>query len=192
MKKIVRMSRVIALLAALALVVAACGSGDDAAVAPTAPPSADEPAPLPPNPDRDSEPLTGAACLVGEPDCNDTGVIGDEPMVLPPPGDGPATLGGFVVDGGLTIPDALSTDAVGVIAVKGFLMVDDDGARLCELLAESFPPQCGGASIAITGYEEVLGAPLQTEQGISWTNDYVTFLGEIIDGILVVDATVAQ
>ena len=85
MKKIVRMSRVIALLAALALVVAACGSGDDAAVAPTAPPSADEPAPLPPNPDRDSEPLTGAACLEGEPDCNDTGVIGDEPMVLPPP-----------------------------------------------------------------------------------------------------------
>ena len=194
MKNLVRMSRVIALLAVLAIVAAACGSGadDDGAAAPTAPNPAEEPAPLPPNPDPGSEPAIGAACLEGEPDCNDTAAPGDEPMDLPPPGDDPGTVSGFVVDGGLSVPDALAGGVSGVIAVKGFLFVDDDGARLCELLAESFPPQCGGASLPITGYEEVLGVPLNTEQGISWTDGYETFLGEIVDGTLVVDPLVAQ
>ncbi len=76
--------------------------------------------------------------------------------------------------------------------MKGFLLIDGDGARLCEALAESLPPQCGGASIPVSNYEEVLGTPLQSEQGVSWTDETVSFLGEIVDGTLVVDPFVAQ
>ena len=62
---------------------------------------------------------------------------------------------------------------------------------MCDLLAESLPPQCGGAVISVTGYEEVLGTPLKSAQGVSWTDELVSLLGEIVDGTFVVDPTVA-
>ena len=75
----------------------------------------------------------------------------------------------MLVDGGLSVSEALVTDATGTIAVKGFLVADDRSARLCELLAESMPPQCGGAWIEVSGYEGALSAPIQSAQGIDWT-----------------------
>lgn len=195
MKLRIRLSMV-AVIAALALVAAACGSGDDASDAPVAPTQgSEEPAPLPPNPNSDETPPAAGACLEGEPECNDTPQPGEVPQDLPPPSDEPVSPGGSqgaLVDGGLTVTEALNTDATGVIAVKGFLVIDGNGARLCEALAESFPPQCGGASIPVSNYEEVLGTPLQNEQGVSWTDGTVSFLGEIVDGTLVVDPFVAQ
>ena len=59
------------------------------------------------------------------------------------------------------------------------------------MLAESYPPQCGGASIPVTNYEEVVNVPLNSNQNVTWTDDRVTFFGEIIDGVFVVDPTVA-
>ncbi len=97
----------------------------------------------------------------------------------------------MLVDGGLTVSDAIGGGASGVIAVQGFLLIDAEGARLCEVLAESFPPQCGGPSLPVTGYEEVLASPLSNSGDISWTDQTVSLLGEIVDGTLVVDATVA-
>ena len=171
MKKPFRLT-VVAAFAALILVAAACGSSDDEP-SPTAPPS-----------------TVAGTCLENAPDCGD--IPGEEPTgPLGDPSVGGGS-GGFLVDGGLTVSEALATDATGIIAVKGFLVVDDSGARLCELLAESFPAQCGGASIPISGYEEVLSVPLNNSQGVSWTDDLVSFLGEIVDGTLVVDPLVAQ
>ncbi len=63
--------------------------------------------------------------------------------------------------------------------------------RLCEALAESFPPQCGGASVPVSGHVGTSSIPLVSEQGVTWTDQPVTFLGEIIDGTLVVDSTVS-
>jgi len=37
------------------------------------------------------------------------------------------------------------------IAIRGFLLIEPNGARLCALVLESYPPQCGGASIAVRG-----------------------------------------
>lgn len=188
-------SRILLAVAALAIVAAACGDSDpEPASSPTAPVVADDPASLPPNPNADVDPTApiAGACLEGEPDCIDTGVITDEPLDLPPPSDEPVAPSGMLVGGGLTVTDALSTDATGVIAVQGFLFVVDGEARLCELLAESFPPQCGGADLPVTNYEEVLGVPTQEAQGVTWTDELVTFLGEIVDGTLVVDPLVAQ
>ena len=53
---------------------------------------------------------------------------------------------GFVVDGGLTVPEAIAYEGNQVVAVQGFVYRDGQTDALCELLAESYPPQCGGAS----------------------------------------------
>jgi hypothetical protein len=88
------------------------------------------------------------------------------------------------------VSEALATDASGIIAVKGFLVTDETGARLCEALAESYPPQCGGASVPVVGYEEMVDVPLQNAQGVTWTDDVLSLFGELLDGVFVVDPTV--
>lgn len=173
-----RRTRHLALFTALALALAACG----------APGAGDAAADLPVNPDPNGSGQIAGACLEGEPDCNDT------PGDLPPPGDSadePLAPSPALVNGGLTVSEALATDAEGAIAVQGFLLVADGTSLLCDALAESFPPQCGGPSIEITGYEEALGAPITSAQGVSWTEESVGFLGEIVDGTFVVDPTTA-
>ena len=92
-------------------------------------------------------------------------------------------------DGGLSVSDALDSNVVGVISVNGFFFDDGTGPRLCAALAESFPPQCGGRSLPVSGHESALQVPITVEQGVSWTDQTVTLTGEIIDGTLVVDAT---
>lgn len=157
--------------AAFALITAACGT------------SAEE---VPVNTNPDVNPAISGACLVDEPDCNDTGAIGDEPIDLPP-SSGDVTTGA-VVDGGLTVSEALTTDAIGILAVGGFLVDDGTTARLCEALAESFPPQCGGASIELASYSTIDPDSLKTEQGVTWTDDHIIMFGEIVDGVFDEDA----
>jgi hypothetical protein len=172
-------SRSVIAFTVLLLVLAACGAEVDTGELPINDNPGDTPAPL-------------ATCIEDEPECNDTGVVNDTPQDLPNDGEDDvlSPSSGMVVDGGLTISDALGTDATGVLAVKGFLVADDSGALFCELLAESLPPQCGGASIAIEGYDEVVSVPLKEAQGVTWTDDVFTVFGEIIDGVLVVDNSV--
>jgi hypothetical protein len=127
---------------------------------------------------------------VDEPDCNDLGPLPSGEDV--PPSLEPGTAGGMIVDGGISVSEAVSGDVSGVIAVRGFLFDDGSGWRLCDALAESFPPQCGGESVAISGHEEVVDVPYLNEQGVTWTDATVTVLGEIVDGTLVVDSTVSS
>jgi hypothetical protein len=183
------LGRLPAIVVTMMLLAAACGGGA----------SDGDPASIPPNNNPGETPGFSSACIEGEPDCDDTLVVGDEPQDLPNEGGEPVvgtgggvvSSGGMLVDGGLTVSEALTTDATGTIAVKGFLVEDGSGARLCEALAESYPPQCGGASIPVIGYEEVLSAPVSTAEGVTWTDVSVSLLGEIGDGTLVVDATVS-
>jgi hypothetical protein len=144
---------------------------------------------LPINSDPDSAPPAAGACVVDEPECNDTGVLPDDANPLPPPSD--ATMsGGMVANGGLTVSEALVSDVGGVIAVQGFLFDDGSGPRLCETLAESFPPQCGGASLPVSGHEEAVNIPMLEEQGVTWTDQTLVLFGEVVGGTLVVDPTV--
>lgn len=159
--------RLMAVVIALALFAVSCGT------------SAEE---VPVNTNPTAAPGIAGTCLADEPDCNDNpGVAGGEtPVDLPPAGD---VSNGAVVDGGLTISEALATGATGILAVKGFLVDDGTTARLCEALAESFPPQCGGASVELTGYETIDPDSLKTEQGVTWTDDVTTMYGELADGV---------
>ena len=183
MTKVGLLTRGLALMAALMLVLAACGSTDGGDTGEL---------PLNDNP-SDTPPAAAGACLEGEPDCNDTGDM-NTPGPLPLDGSsdegGGVTGSGALADGGLTVSEAMATDATGTIAVQGFLVADGTGARLCEALAESYPPQCGGASVPVMDYEEVVGVPLQNAQGVTWTDDLLSLFGELVDGVFVVDPTV--
>ena len=201
-------ARVALLTMAIALTAAACGSSTttsptDTGQAEPAPTGAELPVADTPN---DDGPVA-STCLAGEPDCQYKGAADEDVRDLPPPIDaepepdpaGGTVSSGMLVDGGLSVAEALETDATGVIAIRGFIVADEGSVRLCELLAESFPPQCGGASIVLAGFsadglaelpnDETLG--LDTAQGITWTNQSVSFLGELADGELVIDPLVA-
>ncbi|MCP4966996.1 MAG: hypothetical protein GY926_17410 [bacterium] len=155
------MKKLLLLIATLVLLATACGGGDDNAAA------------LPAN--DGAEPAIDTTCLADEPECDD--IPGGEPQDLPAPGD---------VEPMVAVPVADAVDMVGNVSVTGF-MVDVDGViRLCEALAESFPPQCGGASITITSSEQIDPDDLQNEGSLTWTDKGVTVFGEMVDGTLVV------
>ena len=58
--------------------------------------------------------------------------------------------------------------------VSAFVVWDSASARLCDLLLESFPPQCGGLAVVIADPENIDTAlfgetQLQAAQGVRWT-----------------------
>lgn len=155
--------RIGAVIAALALVAAACGGAveetvDTAAVIDADPSASDEPLFI------DDEPTDGAT---------------------------PGAVSGLVVGGGLTISEALATEATGILAVQGFYVSDGTEARLCESLAESFPPQCGGQSIVVSNIDVGSLGPVSSEAGVEWTDGTVVVFGEIVDGVLEVASNVS-
>ncbi|MBK5269082.1 MAG: hypothetical protein JJE47_16800 [Acidimicrobiia bacterium] len=171
--------RLAVLLAALMMIAAACSSADS-----------DDPAQVPVNDQPNDNPVASGACTIDEPNCNDT-VIGGEPQVLPGDNSDAGSSGGMTVDGGLSVSDALSGGVSGVLAVQGFIVDDGTGAKLCEALAESFPPQCAGASMPISGYETAITTPFINEQNVMWTDQTVSLFGEIVDGTFVVSSAVS-
>ena len=85
------------------------------------------------------------------------------------------------VDGpGLSVADALGHQATDdIVAVSGALFVSADGTvLLCDAIAESFPPQCGGERIRVEGLDLAAVPGLQTEGDVSWAEG-VTLLGSV-------------
>lgn len=70
----------------------------------------------------------------------------------------------------------LDGDAPVEATVSGYVVWDDSGARLCEVLMESFPPQCGGSFVAIAN-PEALTMALEQEQSVRWSNDRIRVSG---------------
>ena len=85
----------------------------------------------------------------------------------------------------LTVDEARS--ASGRHSVTGALVARDDVVNLCQALAESFPPQCGVASIEVNGLDFSTIPDLRTESGVSWTDRPVTLTGVLESGVLTVD-----
>ena len=106
------------------------------------------------------------ACLVGAPDCEDT-TSSDLPAIEP--------------ERGVSVAEASAQPIDGAFELRGFFFADGSGARMCETLLESFPPQCGGASIPVGDFEVEL--PLSSESGVSWTDQLVYLEGEIVGGV---------
>ncbi|MEQ8719063.1 MAG: hypothetical protein RIE08_15750 [Acidimicrobiales bacterium] len=185
----------VALLAALALVAAACGD-DDADVGVGGDDTSDQ-VPGPgdeaalPVADDESLPPAAGACLEGTVDCNDT--PGDlEGPELEPGDESVEPVTGMLADGGLSPEEALAMGpAAGVIAVTGFILDDATGTYLCGALAESYPPQCGAGAIELQGFAlEMVAAPFTVADGVTWTDTPVSVFGVVVNGVMTVDEAV--
>lgn len=121
--------------------------------------------------------LAAAATLAG---CGGDDVAADDAA----PGSTVPQTSGLGAGPGISIDDALASDSDEMLLVNGNLLAQDGEVRLCSALAESFPPQCGGASLVVEGLklEEVDG--LVSEGDVSWTDRPIQLLGVVGDGTL--------
>ncbi len=122
-----------------------------------------------------------AACGNGaEPTCHSVSVTPS----------GPRTTGGTTPTESnppttpIEIGQALEAAEGSEVTVSGFLIVDRDGiTRLCSLLAQSYPPQCGGDRIDLLGFDASSVPDSETPEGPSeigtarWTNSQITVTG---------------
>lgn len=116
----------------------------------------------------------------------------DVPLVT---GDGTSTtgrggtIGAPAPGGGLTVEEAIASDAGEPLTVAGYLFVRGGDAKLCDAMLESYPPQCGGPSLVVEGLdvEEVEG--VRSEGGMAWTEERVSLLGEVVGGAIRVTST---
>lgn len=127
--------------------------------------------------------LAGCAATTGDDPVTDDG---DTP---PSSGGGGTTAdavlivepGSTATGPGITITDALAQ--VGgdqPLLVNGSLFVDaDGGALLCEAVAESFPPQCGGLRLEVRGLDPE-GQVLEEADGVRWAES-VQLLGRVVE-----------
>ena len=114
----------------------------------------------------------GAAgtCLPGDPNCVD---VGNDAPTQP-------------------LPDSIPLDdSEGPLPINfgGFFYSDGETSRLCDSLAESFPPQCGTTiqvieapfEVVLEHVAESFGNPddarISTEQGIWWTDEWINLDG---------------
>ncbi len=160
--------RILALVGVVALVSAACGSSETTSDLPG---DTQPAAGLPLDTGGGGDDSDAATCLADEPVCEDTFPDSGEPTEVPSPGVPVATVVGTSIDGGFVI--------------AGFYVADANGVRLCEALAESFPPQCGGASIIFDNTAGAALGPLSIEQGVSWSEQPILVEGSVVDGVFV-------
>jgi hypothetical protein len=107
------------------------------------------------------------------------------------PQPGPPSSGAPIPGGGLTVEEAIASDLEGPLMVTGALFAVADGpVRLCSAIAESYPPQCGGASLVVEGLDLATVPDLQVEGDVSWAEG-ASVLGTVEDGVLTVSATSA-
>lgn len=92
---------------------------------------------------------------------------------------------------GISVDDAIDSASDGPVLVNGYLFVDADGVvTLASAIAESMPPQPGGARLTVEGlnpgeYE------MSESQGIRWTDSQVQVLGAVEGDTLVVTPTMS-
>lgn len=92
---------------------------------------------------------------------------------------------------GISVDDAIDSASDGPVLVNGYLFVDADGVvTLASAIAESMPPQPGGARLTVEGlnpgeYE------MSESQGIRWTDTQVQVLGTVEGETLVVSPTMS-
>lgn len=96
--------------------------------------------------------------------------------------------GQMLAASGLTVSELLAdTTGEPVVALAYVVVAPQAGARLCESLAESSPPQCGGASIAATGLPPEMIDGFRSQSGIRWSDGPVQLIGTVRGGTFIND-----
>ena len=93
--------------------------------------------------------------------------------------DAPASQssGAVLPGGGLSVAEAVATDAEPPLAVTGWLVRSDEGARICSSYAPNADEPCGEPSLALEG---------DVAQG---TGEKVSLLGSVDGDTFVVSST---
>ena len=91
---------------------------------------------------------------------------------------------------GISIREALTSDLKGPLLVNGHLHVQNDQARLCEILAESLPPKCGGRILVVKGLDLKTMDGLTSAGSVTWSDQLVQVLGTVEGEVLTVAETV--
>ena len=82
-------------------------------------------------------------------------------------------------------PGSVTTSTDGrEVAVVGYIFDDGSSVRVCEALAESYPPQCGGSSATVVGLDTASVDGISAEGNLSWTDFPVELVGETAGGSL--------
>ena len=117
--------------------------------------------------------LALAACGSGEP--------AEDPATPPP--------AARAAGPGLSVQEALASKLDVPLLVRGYVVAAGGEIRLCDALAESYPPQCGVASLVVEGVvlDELPG--LTTAEDVAWSEREVELFGRVEDGVLLVEGT---
>ena len=91
---------------------------------------------------------------------------------------------------GISVDEALTSNLKGPLLINGLLHVEGGQVRLCAVLAESFPPQCGGRFLVVKGLDLMKVDGLTREGPVTWSDRPVQVLGALEDGVLTVAGTV--
>lgn len=169
------------------LLLAGCGSDGDTQTTGDETTTTTAPADVPVADDKGPAPDGAGMCVEDEPDCNDAVVTDDDPIDLPSNDDEPANAN-MPVDGGLTITEALNTDATGILAVRGYLLGRNNQLLLCEELVgggESYA--CSDASVIISNLDMNNIPGLVFLEGTTFTEGEITVFGTLDEGVLEVN-----
>jgi hypothetical protein len=128
--------------------------------------------------------VTAGALMPALSACGSAGVSAP---ATPSAGSSPAA-GQLLAASGLSVTEVLAYRGDKPLAVRAYLLLEDGGsARLCDALAESFPPQCGGDSIAVTGLPPELVEGLRADSGVRWSEQPVQLIGNVRGDVFVND-----
>jgi hypothetical protein len=86
----------------------------------------------------------------------------------------------------ITVDQLAARSADTPIAVQGLLIAQDGVVRLCAAILESYPPQCGGESVELTGLDPATVPGATADQGVTWKEGAVLELQRAQDGRFVV------
>ncbi len=101
-------------------------------------------------------------------------------------GEAPEPVISFGVAPSPLLADTLvDSDIDADVVVVGYLVVDSAGARLCGVLLESDPPQCGARSVKVTGVDR-LDVKFEESQGVRWTDYHATIWGHFADNTITI------
>ena len=89
-----------------------------------------------------------------------------------------------------TVSEAIALEEEGSVHVSGLLIDDGTGWRLCDMVLESFPPQCGGEFLVLDGFDPT-GLPLEESGEVRWQTEG-TVVGEIDGDTLIVTGSPAS
>lgn len=116
----------------------------------------------------------------------------DVPSTSPGAGTGAGGAqggGASAIGPGISVAEARRSRLDGPLLVRGYVLAEGSTVRLCDVLLESFPPQCGAPSLEVRGLDLASLPGVQSSSNVRWSDQQRLLLGEVTNGVLRVSST---